>query len=65
MYKFCEAALQLGAPQHTLVLGVVLPQVKDFALHCVELEEVPVSPLLQPAEISLDVSMTWHISFSS
>lgn len=65
MYKFCEAAFQLGGPQHILVLGVVLSQVKDFALLCVELQEVPVRPLLQPAEVPLDVRMIWHIIFSS
>ncbi|KAK4806786.1 hypothetical protein QYF61_005582 [Mycteria americana] len=63
---FCQAAFQLGGPQHVLVPGVVPLQGQDFALPLVELHEVPVSPFLQLVEVPLDDSMTlWHISYSS
>lgn len=47
---FCRAAFQLGDSQH--VLGLVPPQIQDLAL-LVELHEVPISPLLQSAEVPL------------
>lgn len=35
-----------------MVPGAVLPQMQVFALALVELDEVPVSPFLQPVEVS-------------
>ncbi|KAK4832711.1 hypothetical protein QYF61_025172 [Mycteria americana] len=59
---FCQAAFQLGGPQHVLVHGIVPLQVQDFALPLVEPQEVPVSPFLQAVEIPLDGSPTlWCI----
>jgi len=43
---------------HRLVPRVVPTQGQDFALALVELHEAPVSPFLQPLEVSLDVSST-------
>ncbi|GAB0175715.1 cAMP-dependent protein kinase inhibitor alpha [Grus japonensis] len=63
---FCQAAFQLGSPQHVLVPGVVPPQVQDFPLPFVELHEVPDSPFLQPVKIPPDGSMIlWFISLCS
>ena len=63
---FCQVAFQLGGPQHILVHWVVLPHVEDFVLALVELQEVPVSPFPQPAEVPLSGSMTlWHLSCCS
>lgn len=42
---FCKHASQLVSPQHVLVLGVVLPQMQDFALPLVELHEVSCQPI--------------------
>ncbi|KAK4826285.1 hypothetical protein QYF61_007132 [Mycteria americana] len=54
-----------STPSIYLVSGLVPPQVQDFALHPVELYEVPVSPFLQPVQVPLDGSTTlWHISHS-
>ena len=55
---FCQAAFQPGGPQHILVHGFVPPQVQDCALLFVELDEVPVSPFLQPVVVPLDGSTT-------
>lgn len=45
-----------------MVPGAVLPQMQVFALALVELDEMPVSPFLQAAEVFLaqlsDVSVT-------
>jgi len=38
--------------------AVVPPHMQDFALPSVELHEVPVSPFLQPVQVSLDGSTT-------
>lgn len=40
----------LGGPKHTLVQGVVPPQVQDLASLLAELNEAPVSPFLQPVK---------------
>ncbi|PKU44133.1 hypothetical protein llap_5545 [Limosa lapponica baueri] len=62
---FCQAASQVGGPQHILVNEADPPQVQDFVL-LVELHEVPVSPFLQPSKVPLEGSMTlWCISQSS
>lgn len=54
--SFCQAALQLGVPEHKLVHGVVPFQRQDVAL--VELHEIPVSLFLQLVNVPLDGSMT-------
>lgn len=52
--------LQLGNPQHTLVRGVVLPQVQDLAFPLVEFHEVLVRPFLQPVKIPQPATYTEH-----
>lgn len=65
---FYKAAFQLVSPSmygeewH----GVIPPWVQDFALPFVELQEVPVCPSLQPAQVPLVGSTNlWHNSHSS
>lgn len=63
---FYQAVFQLGDPQRILVHGVVLPPVQDFGLLLDELHEVPVSPFVQPAKVSLGESTTcWCITHTS
>ena len=63
---FCKVAFQPGSPRDVLVPEVVPPQVQDFAFSRVELHEVPVIPFLQPAEVTLNGSMTlWCLSATS
>lgn len=60
-----QAAVQLGSPQCILVPGVAPPSVQDFALPLVKLQEVSVSPFLQPLEVIVDGSTThWSVSCS-
>ena len=64
-FFFCQAAFQLGELQPILVLGVVHPQVQDFAILFVELCETPVSLFLW-TKVPPDGSMTlWQTSHSS
>ena len=51
----CSPAAQ---PQPVLVPGVVPPQVQDPALALVEPHQVPLCPTFQPAQVSLDGSIT-------
>lgn len=53
-----QAAFQLGSPQCILVHGVVPPSVQDFVLPLVKLQEVSVSPFLQPLDVIMDGSTT-------
>ena len=46
----------MAFPQHALVYGVILCQVKEFVFPLVELHEGPVSPFLQPVEVLLNGS---------
>lgn len=62
---FSQGAFQLGSPHCILVPGVAPPLVQDFALPLVELQQVSVSPFLQPLEVIMDGSTThWSISHS-
>lgn len=50
----CKTAFQLSGPQHLLWHDAGPSQVPDSALPRVELEEVPIGPLLQHIEVPLD-----------
>lgn len=54
----CQATFQLGVLQHVLQLEVFLPQMQNLPLSLVELQDVPVSPFLQPGEDPGDGSRT-------
>ena len=61
----CQAAFQLGGPQHIFLHRVVLAEVQDFALLLVEPHEVPVSSVRQPVEVPVDGSTAlWCVSHS-
>lgn len=63
---FHQAVSQSGGPQHVLVPGGVLFQVKDLAFLIDELHEFPVSQFLCPFRVPLDGCTTpWCISHSS
>lgn len=47
---------KLGVPHHALVPGAAPPQVQDFAVPLVKLQEAPVSPPLQPFKSPKDNS---------
>ena len=55
---FLPSCFPAGCPHHTLVHGVVLPQVQDLAFPLVELQEVPVSLFLPPLPMPLNGSTT-------
>ena len=61
-----QSCFPAAHPQLVLVPGAVPPQGQDFACPLVELQEVPVSPFLQPVEVPLGGSATsWCLSHSS
>ncbi|KAK4811179.1 hypothetical protein QYF61_019810 [Mycteria americana] len=49
-----SAALNPFIPQSVLILGIAPMQVQDLALGFVELQEVPMGPLLKPVQVPLD-----------
>ncbi|KAJ7404308.1 hypothetical protein WISP_146129 [Willisornis vidua] len=60
---FIAVLLSSQVAQHVLVLGIVPPKVQGFALLTDEQHEVPVSPILQPGDMSLDGSTSfWCVS---
>ena len=47
----CKTAFHLVGPKHVLLHRVIPPQEQDFAFSVVELNDIPLCPILQPIQV--------------